>query len=185
LTRWIVQLQATSGADLDVLPGSAGRNLKGSLRAGDATWDVASLVLPEPGVDGVETLEAVAVAPLFGALVPFTGARVKRAFLFRVHADTPDVITQRFEAELAAMPRLVRTIHSWALSRVDQSVSHSFWTHIWEQEFASLDDLNGDYAMHPYHWAGVDRWFDPEMPDAIVDRRLAQWLYEAPGPVLR
>jgi hypothetical protein len=39
--------------------------------------------------------------------------------------------------------------------------------------------------MNPYHWAGVDRWFDAEIPGAIVEWRLAQWLYEAAGPVLK
>lgn len=130
-------------------------------------------------------LEAVAVAPLLGGLAPFAGPRAKRSFLFRVRPDVPEEIAERFETELAAMPRFVGSICSWALSRVDQNVSPSYWTHVWEQEFASLDGLNGDYAMHPYHWAGVDRWFDAETPGAIVEGRLAQWLYEASGPVLR
>ncbi|HEY2085210.1 MAG TPA: Dabb family protein [Mycobacterium sp.] len=184
MTRWVVQLRLGEAAVLDGLPGSAGRNIRGCLRGGDATWDVVSPTFPEPGIDGVEVVDAVAVAPLWGSHVHLTGPRVKRTFLFRVQPGTAADVAARFEAELAAMPRFIDTIHSWALGRVDHDTSPSFWTHAWEQEFASIAGLNGDYTTNPYHWAGVDRFFDAEIPGAVVDRRLAQWLYQAAGPVL-
>jgi hypothetical protein len=64
----------------------------------------------------------------------------------------------------------------WPTSRrhVDQATCPSIWTHVWEEEFASAAELNGEYAMNPYHWAGVDRWFDAEIPGAIVEWRLAR-----------
>jgi hypothetical protein len=37
---------------------------------------------------------------------------------------------------------------------------------------------------HPYHWTGVERWFDPEIPGAIVDPDLAHLIRDARGPVL-
>lgn len=36
---------------------------------------------------------------------------------------------------------------------------------------------------HPYHWTGVERWFDPEIPGFIVDDE-AHYLTEVPGAVL-
>jgi Stress responsive A/B Barrel Domain len=184
MTRWVVQLGLDGGADLDLLPGSAGRHLAGSVGGGDATWDVVSPTVPEPGIDGVRVADAVAVVPLSGGHVPLTGARVKRTLLLRVRPGTPADVQERFEAELAAMPRYIDTISSWALSRVDQGVAACLWTHVWEQEYASVAGLRGEYMMNPYHWAGVDRWFDGEMPDAIVEPRLAHVFYEAAGPVL-
>jgi hypothetical protein len=184
MIRWVVQLGLDEATVLDGLPGSAGRNLRGCLRGGDATWDVVAPTFPEPGIDGVEVVDAVAIAPLGGAHATLTGPRVKRTFLFRVQPGTPVDVQEQFEAELAAMPRYIDAIHSWALGRVDQATRPSIWTHVWEQEFASAADLNGEYATNPYHWAGVDRWFDAEIPGAIVEWRLAQWLYEAAGPVL-
>jgi hypothetical protein len=184
MTRWVVQLGLDQDADLDRLPGSANRNLRDCLRGGDATWEVVSPTFPEPGIDGVKVIDAVAVAPLMGGHVPFSGPRVKRTFLFRVHPGTPSRIQEQFEAELAEMPRYIDTIQSWSLGRIDDVTGPSLWTHVWEQEFASLEGLNGEYTTNAYHWAGIDRWFDAEIPGAIVDRRLAQWLYEAPGPVL-
>jgi hypothetical protein len=185
MIRWVVQLGLDEATVLDGLPGSAGRNLPGCLRGGDATWDVLAPTFPEPGIDGVEVVDAVAITPLAGAHVSLDGPRVKRTFLFRVQPGTPVDVQEQFEAELAAMPRYIDAIHSWALGRVDQATRPSIWTHVWEQEFASAADLNGEYAMNPYHWAGVDRWFDAEIPGAIVEWRLAQWLYEAAGPVLK
>ena len=70
------------------------------------------------------------------------------------------------------------SIRSWALSGVDQERTPSRWTHAWEQEYATLDGLRRDYMLHPYHWAGVDRWFDPEMPDRIVELDLVHVFYE-------
>lgn len=32
-----------------------------------------------------------------------------------------------------------------------------------------MDDLPGEYLMHPFHWGRVDRWFDPEFPEWTVD----------------
>jgi hypothetical protein len=83
------------------------------------------------------------------------------------------------------MPRYISSIRSWALSRVDQAASPSRWTHVWEQEYESVSGLRGEYMMSRYHWAGVDRWFDHEIPDAIVDDELIHVFYATDGPVLR
>jgi hypothetical protein len=82
------------------------------------------------------------------------------------------------------MPRHIATIGSWALSHVDHELAPSRWTHVWEQEYASVDGLRGDYMRSPYHWAGVDRWFDGEVPRSIVEPELAHVFYTAAGPVL-
>jgi hypothetical protein len=81
-------------------------------------------------------------------------------------------IVARFEDELRLMPRYVDTITAWQLSRVDEPVGASEWTHVFEQEFTDIDGLMGLYLMHPIHWAVVDRWFDPECPDVIIRDRV-------------
>lgn len=100
-----------------------------------------------------------------------TGA-VYRALLLRVRPGTPEATVRRFEDDLRLLPRHVRTIHSWQLSRVEDAVGTSPWTHVFEQEFTDVDGLMGPYLMHPIHWAYVDRWFDPECPDMIVRDRV-------------
>jgi len=184
MIRWVIQLRLDEAAVLVGLPGSAGRHLPGSVGGGDATWDVVSATVPEPGAEGVHVVDAVAVAPLASVHVPVAGPRVKRTLLMRVRSGTPADVQAQFEAELAAMPGYIGSIRSWALSRVDQDAAPSRWTHVWEQEYESVAGLRGEYMTNPYHWAGVDRWFDGEMPTSIVEPSLAHVFYEATGPVL-
>jgi len=184
MTRWVVQLRLDEAAVLDGLPGSAGRHLPGSVGGADATWDVVSATVPASGTDGVHVVDAVALVPLAGVHVPVAGPRIKRTLLVRVRSGTPGEVQAQFEAELAAMPRYIDTIRSWALSRIDQDAAPSPWTHAWEQEYESVAGLRGEYMTNPYHWAGVDRWFDGEMPTAIVEPSLVHVFYEATGPVL-
>src|SRR3990172_2406861 len=85
----------------------------------------------------------------------------------------------------AAMPDYIPAIRNWHIARVNGTQgreaaaqraagerSQSGWTHVWAQEFEKLDDLEIDYMVHTYHWAVVDRWFDPESPERIVAPRL-------------
>lgn len=97
---------------------------------------------------------------------------VYRALLLRVPPDVPAETIAAFERELAMMPRYVPTITAWQLSRVDDAIGTSDWTHVFEQEFTNVDGLMGPYLMHPVHWAMVDRWFDPETTDVIIRDRV-------------
>jgi hypothetical protein len=82
------------------------------------------------------------------------------------------------------MPRYVPTIVAWQLSRVDDAVGTSDWTHVFEQEFTDVDGLMGPYLMHPVHWAVVDRWFDPETTDVIIRDRVCHSFCQLTNPVL-
>ncbi|WP_396909001.1 Dabb family protein [Mycolicibacterium sp.] len=109
---------------------------------------------------------------------------VYRALLLRVPAEVEAETLAAFESELLTMPRYVPTIAAWQLSRVEQSIGTSDWTHIFEQEFTDVDGLMGPYLMHPIHWAVVDRWFDPETTDVIVRDRVCHSFCGLPAPVL-
>ncbi|MCV7387426.1 Dabb family protein [Mycobacterium porcinum] len=109
---------------------------------------------------------------------------VYRALLLRVPAEVEAKTVAAFERELASMPRYVSTIAAWQLSRVEQPIGTSEWTHVFEQEFTDVDGLMGPYLMHPIHWAVVDRWFDPETTDIVVRDRVCHSFCELPAPVL-
>ncbi|OBG63899.1 stress responsive protein [Mycobacterium sp. E3298] len=109
---------------------------------------------------------------------------VYRALLLRVLPDTDVDTVARFEDELTSMPRFIPTIRAWQLSRVDDAVGASRWTHVFEQEFSDVDALMGPYLMHPIHWAVVDRWFDPECPDVIIRDRVCHSFCRCDHPVL-
>jgi len=109
---------------------------------------------------------------------------VYRALLLRVPDEVEAETVAAFESELLMMPRHVPTIAAWQLSRVEQAIGTSEWTHVFEQEFTDVDGLMGPYLMHPIHWAVVDRWFDPETTDIIVRDRVCHSFCELPSPVL-
>ncbi|MFI8998468.1 Dabb family protein [Streptomyces sp. NPDC053542] len=195
MTRWVALLPA-EGAEAynkaDKLPGvsacSAAPDLPGSFGGRGATWDMtadrspaalaAELGVPAP-------LDAVALTPVRSRFVPLSGPRVKRTLLLAVRPGTPTGPVERLEADLLAMPAHISTIRSWSLSRVDRSLTPSRWTHVWEQEYADIEGLTGEYLGHPFHWTCVDRWFDGEIPGAgIVEPHLAHVFRWSPVPVL-
>ncbi|MFD9661631.1 Dabb family protein [Rhodococcus sp. NPDC059968] len=95
---------------------------------------------------------------------------VYRTLLVSVDDSVDPAVVERFESETRAMPNHIRTIGTSQLSRVHESAGSARWTHVWEQEYANLDGLLGPYMTHPYHWAHIDRWFDPERGPRIVTR---------------
>jgi Stress responsive A/B Barrel Domain len=109
---------------------------------------------------------------------------VYRTLLLRVLPGTDGHTVARFEDELRLMPRYVKTITAWQLSRVDEPLGTTRWTHVFEQEFTDIGGLMGPYLMHPIHWAVVDRWFDPECPDVIVRERVCHSFCRCGSPAL-
>ncbi|WP_344415710.1 Dabb family protein [Pseudonocardia ailaonensis] len=184
MTRWVLQLKLAPEASVRDLPGAAGQHEPGSYGGGDATWDIVADVLPTVDRPGIEVVDAVALAPVASQHVSLEGPRVKRTLLLGLKPGIPDDVRTSFEHSLTGMPLHIGAIRSWSLSRVDQALSPSRWTHVWEQEYESIDGLRVDYSRSSYHWAGVDRWFDTEMPDAIVENTFTHVFYVAERPVL-
>ncbi|WP_433522649.1 Dabb family protein [Nocardia pseudovaccinii] len=188
MTRWFIRTPVDNGVVLpeagtsSVRVCSAGPDLPGSVGGLGMTCDLTADVEPWRALPGLPTsADIVALRPVASQQVTLSGPRVKRTLLLRVRPGTPEHTVTRFEADLTAMPRHIRTIHSWALSRTDAAAG---WTHAWEQEFADPDGLNGEYLLHPYHWTCVDRWFDAEIPDAIVEPAIAHIFRWADNPIL-
>ncbi len=103
-----------------------------------------------------------------GTQQPGIANGVYRTLLLKIEDGTPAETAARFERELAAMPDYISSIRNWTLSRVTGGSGQLPWTHVWEQEYQTLEGLTGPYMMHPYHWGFVDRWFDPEGTERIV-----------------
>jgi hypothetical protein len=91
---------------------------------------------------------------------------------------------RQFERDTLLMPPLVGTIRSWALGRVRQTQGRRAWSYVWEQEFADIGGLEGEYMTNPIHWGVVDGWFDVECPQRIFDPCLIHAAFEIPRPIL-
>ncbi|MDI3419066.1 Dabb family protein [Streptomyces luteolus] len=191
MTRWVALLPAEgcepyekAGTADGVSASVVGPDLPGSFGGQGATWDLTSerspgevaarLGLPVPP-------DAVALAPVRARAEPLDGPRVKRTLLLAVRPGTPAELVARLEADLLAMPEHITTIRSWALSRVDRTRTPSRWTHVWEQEFADVEGLTGEYLGHAFHWTCVDRWFDGEAPGGGIVEPFVAHLFRWSG----
>ena len=154
------------------------------LGAGAITWECVTDrsvrgLLGHPAVFAAlhgkaEVGAAVTLLPIASGYAETPAPLVKRTLLLRVRPDASSSERERFQADLAAMPTHISTIRSWRLSRVaGAGADRERWTHAWEQEYASLDGLTGEYMVNPFHWTTVDAWFDAEVPDHIVEPELA------------
>lgn len=161
------------------LPGlgffSLGGNLPGSWGSGDFTLDLCftsdafqdSTAAGLAQLPGVSHVDRMAYERLGGGqrAVGLKGG-IWRTLLFRVRKDQAPAHVASLERDLLQMPAHMAVIRNWQLSRVSSS---SGWTHVWQQEFATIDELQGEYMTHPFHWGWVDRWFDPEFPEWTVE----------------
>jgi hypothetical protein len=151
-----------------------GRNMAGCWGAGDYTVDLhfegdacdAAAAACLAQLPGVSRADHLAYRPIdVGQRAAGLQNGVWRTLLFRVRPEACSEHVAALERDLLRMPAYMPTIRNWQLSRV---TSPSAWTHVWQQEFACVEDLQGEYLTHPFHWGWVDRWFDPEFPEWTV-----------------
>ncbi|MBA9897110.1 Dabb family protein [Burkholderia cepacia] len=131
--------------------------------AADGTADFAALAqLP-----GIVRIDGAVCRAIGGGLrEPALRDGVWRTLMLRVRPQAGTAQVAALERELLRMPAFMPGIRNWRLSRI---ATPGAWTHVWQQEFAHVGDLLGEYLMHPYHWGWVDRRFDAESPDWTVD----------------
>jgi hypothetical protein len=115
-----------------------------------------------------------AAYPAITGATPEPGIRngVYRTLLLAIRPGMEPAKIKQFEVEMREMPRYVKSITNWGFSQVVEGSGGRQWTHVWEQDYRDIGGLMGPYMMHPHHWAFIDRWYDPEMTDWIVDRHL-------------
>jgi hypothetical protein len=70
------------------------------------------------------------------------------------------------------------------LSAVATVEGPKIFTHVWEQEFDSIDGFTGEYMQHPLHWGLIDSYFDAEYPHYVADPYLVQVVGEIDGPII-
>lgn len=163
-----------------VLPGATrvalARNQEGCWGAGDYTLDVlrderaanhATDFAALAQLPGVVRVDGAACRAIGGGLrEPTLRDGIWRTLMLRVRPQASEAKVVALEQELLHMPAFMRGIRNWRLGRIE---TPGAWTHVWQQEFAHVGDLLGEYLMHPYHWGWVDRRFDAESPDWTVD----------------
>jgi hypothetical protein len=168
------QLDATEG----LARWHCGRNLEGCWGGGQFTVDLqwrAGADIPAPdfgAIPGWASADAVRYQTVAsGQRDPGLRGGIWRTLLLTVREGVPATEVEAFEQELLGMPHYMAAIRNWRLARV--TTPGSRWTHVWQQEYAAIDGLMGEYLLHPYHWGWVDRRFDPEFHGVwVVDTEL-------------
>lgn len=194
--RETIQLSFAAGFDaataesalaslLDSAPGlqhsHLGRNLDGSWGAGDYTLDLFRDQTDEQAAreldDALQGLPDIARVDRAAYEIIGSGMRepelsdgIWRTLMLSVRPNVDPRQVEALERDLLRMPDYMQGIRNWSLGRV---TSQSIWTHVWQQEYARLDDLLGEYLLHPFHWGWVDRWFDPEFPEWTVETSIS------------
>lgn len=95
-----------------------------------------------------------------------------------------EAAVKKFDAETYMMGEYIHTIKNWQVSRVKEASGSRPWTHIWEQEYEDLSGLLGAYMLHPHHWAHIDRWYDPECTDYMIDTFLCHTFCNFDGSMI-
>jgi hypothetical protein len=95
-----------------------------------------------------------------------------RVALFSVFKEVRPGAIAQYDAETYEMGNYIDSIKRWQVSRVTESSGARPWTHVWEQDYADVGGLHGAYMLHPHHWGHVDRWYDPECTDWMIDTHL-------------
>jgi hypothetical protein len=148
---------------------------------GGPAFREAAALLADP--TRIARVEHVAFAPgARGGTSPARG--LYRVALFCACREPSPERLANFARETAAMPRQVRSIRRWQLATRVVASGTRPWTHVWEQEYDDLAGLLGPYMLHPCHWGDVDRWFDPEDPDWLIDTQLCHTFCDTSAPVI-
>lgn len=145
-------------------------------------WRAAERALE--AASGVTVESAAYAQGSLGIAEPEIRNGIHRTLLLTIRpAIAPEKIGQ-FEAEMREMAHYIPAIRNWGLSRVIVAGGSRQWSHVWEQEFADIRALNGPYIDHPYHFGHIDRWFDSESPDWIIDTRICHTFCAFDGSML-
>lgn len=183
-------LRAAGKSDGRIQRAMLGPTMKGSFHGGDYIWhlqfaheeDYRATVRRRSWRDTVDRLlESEPVSHVDGAAyrpgagsVPDPGMKngVYRTLLVTMRPGTPVGKIKQFEREMCEMPHYISAIRNWSFSEVTEACGTRAWTHVWEQDFHDVGALLGPYMMHPHHWAFIDRWYDHECPDWVVDTHI-------------
>jgi hypothetical protein len=107
-----------------------------------------------------------------------------RTLFLSVNQAPSEAAIEKFDRETYMMGVYIHTIKNWQVSRVKDASGTRPWTHIWEQEYEDLSGLMGAYMLHPHHWGHIDRWYDPECTDYMIDTFLCHTFCNFDGSVI-
>jgi len=144
----------------------------------EPTWDEARSAL---GRGDLRVESVIYQRGRHGIRSPEIKNGIWRAMVLSVIEGTCRDKREQYESEMATMPDYIPAIRNWAMSAVLESSGSRKWAYVWEQDFDDVDSILGEYRMHPFHWGVIDRWYDAEHPEHILDGKFLRTLCPSAG----
>jgi hypothetical protein len=107
-----------------------------------------------------------------------------RTLFLSANTAPNEAAVKKFDGETYMMGVYIHTIKNWQVSRVKEAGGSRPWTHVWEQEYEDISGLHGAYMLHPHHWGHIDRWYDPECTDYMIDTFLCHTFCNFDGSMI-
>ncbi len=99
-------------------------------------------------------------------------AACHRILIFHVLPDTPEELIRKMEETIVRFPDYVPGMVNCKIAKVVESSGSMEWNYAFDVDFEQPDDYFGWYLHTPYHWAYIDRYFEPSSSEFFVDPHL-------------
>lgn len=111
----------------------------------------------------------------FGTQTEFASDRpalCHRLLIFRLRDNAPQEIVEKMERTIVKFPDYVPQIANSKFAKVVETVGTNRWDYAFDVDYEQVTDYFGWYLGTPYHWAYIDRFFEPTSNEFIIDTHL-------------
>lgn len=123
--------------------------------------------------DAAQTASAEYAA--FGTLSEYNSDRAAlchRLLIFRAYEDTPQELVEKMERTIIKFPDYVPQIANAKLAKIVETTGTNEWNYAFDVDYEQVTDYFGWYLGTPYHWAYIDRFFEPSSDEFFIDPHL-------------
>lgn len=95
-----------------------------------------------------------------------------RLLIFHILPDVPEERIRKMKENIVRFPDYVPGMVSCKIAKVVESSGSMDWNCAFDVDFELPGDYLGWYLHSPYHWAYIDRYFEPSSCDFCIDPHL-------------
>lgn len=88
-------------------------------------------------------------------------SKAHRLLIFHAYPDTPVELKEKMEETIVRFVDYVSGMVNCKIARVVESDGNMDWSYAFECDYDTPATYLGSYLATPYHWAYIDKYFDP------------------------
>jgi len=96
-------------------------------------------------------------------------AKCHRLLIFEVYPGTPMELIEKMETLMPDMCLYIPGLLNCKLARVEEASGHRNWNYAFECDYDDPATFFSSYMFRPYHWANVDKFFEPSCQEFMID----------------